>query len=593
MRRYVSHYGIPAVCLICFSLQSILRSIRSLHMAGNTAVLEVRRGNTAVVGKVTTASTTSTIHNNNNSNTKKLPLYLITPTNRPHLLTRSIFYVMPLRECWDLHWVIIHSLHHDHPNNDTERPTPLFANVFDWITEIFAYDATSQYGNHERNVGIEHVLSRANHHTHHHGGGLVYFLDDDNTLSMDTCRTDVQDVLHAQAQQQAPPMYYANQYWCSGQRKIQTRGYPTLFSKLLRDDNNHHHRHRSNNNNHTATSTNKINPTTTKKRTTLVRATDTGTWLTPVWLLQQVYVRPNNNSSHNVNNNNNDGIHWHLPAYSADGIFFTELVSYVLTTRNHDNDDDDLIRPLPPTVKFHYNRLTSRCTPQPPWTDHRRVQASLRQYSPPPPRTTSTTSNGNESSSSSLNDAQDWYIGWDLLVSSLPRRRRPVVVGVVGGRHDHDAWSWWFTTTHQSDTIVLHNETTLSSSTTTMDILLLRPHDDDDDDGRRSADDIVRYGPLVSPGGYVVFSEFSRAVLWRLLIANGPWDDDDEYEILGGRPPIATMVNHTRSSSSWWRWWDGGSRRDVISPPPPPSHPESSLPEPWAIQDFVLRKRPR
>lgn len=134
---------------------------------------------------------------------EKIPLYLITPSNRPSLLTKSIFHVLPLQECFDVHWVIVHTA----ADKRISR-APFFRDVFPWIIEIFSYNEKSISGNHERNVAIEHVVGIAS-------SGLVYFLDDDNTLPADMCR--VQQLLSDEK------MYYADQYHCDAHRvKVKT-----------------------------------------------------------------------------------------------------------------------------------------------------------------------------------------------------------------------------------------------------------------------------------------------------------------------------------------------------------------------------------
>jgi predicted O-methyltransferase YrrM len=125
---------------------------------------------------------------------EKIPLFLVTPSSRPSLLTRSIFHVLPLRECFDVQWIIAHEA-----KDSKISKAPLFRDVFPWITELFTYDEKSKYGNHERNEAILHILNISSH-------GLVYFLDDDNTVTLDLCK--VGDKLSSEK------MYYADTYQC-------------------------------------------------------------------------------------------------------------------------------------------------------------------------------------------------------------------------------------------------------------------------------------------------------------------------------------------------------------------------------------------
>ena len=125
---------------------------------------------------------------------EKTPLYLITPSRRPSLLTKGIFHVLPLHQCFDVHWIIVHTA----PDERISK-APLFRNVFPWITEIFTFHPASRSGNHERNVGIQKVRSMTSR-------GLVYFLDDDNILPADLC--------HMPNDLTTEKMYYADQSHC-------------------------------------------------------------------------------------------------------------------------------------------------------------------------------------------------------------------------------------------------------------------------------------------------------------------------------------------------------------------------------------------
>jgi len=150
---------------------------------------------------------------------EKTPLYLITPSSRPYLLLKSIFHVLPLHQCFDVHWIIVHTV-----QDQRVFKAPLFRDVFHWITELSTFNEESISGNHERNVGLSHVVERASH-------GLVYFLDDDNVLSMDLCQQDVQNELDIEK------MYYADQIQCSSPRRkpliIQVDGHVPTQLRLI------------------------------------------------------------------------------------------------------------------------------------------------------------------------------------------------------------------------------------------------------------------------------------------------------------------------------------------------------------------------
>lgn len=112
-----------------------------------------------------------------NKTKKPFTLYLITPSSRPSYLCRSIFHVMRLQQCFDVHWVIVH-----HSPDARLFKAPLFRNVFPWITELSAFNSMSRNGNHQRNVGIDYALNMSQSDL-----DLLNFLDDDNVLPSDSC----------------------------------------------------------------------------------------------------------------------------------------------------------------------------------------------------------------------------------------------------------------------------------------------------------------------------------------------------------------------------------------------------------------------
>ena len=223
---------------------------------------------------------------------EKIPLYLITPSSRPYFLLKLIFHVLPLRRCFDVHWIIVHTV-----QDQRLFKAPLFRDVFHWITELSAFNENSVYGIHERNVGADHVAKHATH-------GFVYFLDDDNLLSMDLCHHDVHKNLDVDM------MYYADQYTCAKLR-LGTSEYPSRWRCGIKST--------------------QVNCSDFS----LVGVTDTGSWLTPVWLLQQ--------EAH---------ITWDVHQPIADGLYFTAMVKALLA---HDGNDGR-IQHLS-MVKFLYNDL--------------------------------------------------------------------------------------------------------------------------------------------------------------------------------------------------------------------------------------------
>ncbi|CUG88374.1 Hypothetical protein, putative [Bodo saltans] len=130
-------------------------------------------------------------------------LILITPTNRPWYLSKGIHYVLPLLQCFDVRWLIIHTF-----KNKRAVFSPAFRDVFPWVTEIRAFDPHSDYGGHERNVGRDYVV------TAFHGDALVYFLDDDNTLP-DLCNMQPH---FDPAKLNLQTLYFADQVHCGNPR---------------------------------------------------------------------------------------------------------------------------------------------------------------------------------------------------------------------------------------------------------------------------------------------------------------------------------------------------------------------------------------
>lgn len=191
-------------------------------------------------------------------NKKQFTLYLITPSIRPSFLCISIFHVMRLHQCLDIHWVIVH-----HTPDARLFQGPLFRDVFPWITELRAFHKQSISGNHERNVGIDHVLK-----TSQSDLDLIYFLDDDNVLPLDICAS-VPELYKLGAEK----MITANQDYC-GWRYTEPgqlwQDHP-FMNGFLR--------------------------------------TDTGAWFVPVKILKKSNEKP----------------FWHLDRYEADTLLMTKL----------------------------------------------------------------------------------------------------------------------------------------------------------------------------------------------------------------------------------------------------------------------------
>lgn len=148
---------------------------------------------------------TSTYKSLNDMDTKppdvqRTTLVLLTPTNRPHFISKGLVHVLPLQRCFDVHWVIVHTF--EFPLSEF---VPFFRNVFSWITEIPAYNPLSRKGGHERNVARDYIVE------HFKGEGLMYFLDDDNTLP-DLCSALGPAEINTQT------MYYGDQVHCNKMR---------------------------------------------------------------------------------------------------------------------------------------------------------------------------------------------------------------------------------------------------------------------------------------------------------------------------------------------------------------------------------------
>ena len=244
---------------------------------------------------------------------QKTPLYIITPSSRPSLLSKSIFHVLPLQQCFDVHWIVVHTA-----KDKRISKAPLFRNVFPWITEIFTFQKTSKNGNHERNVGIDTVLSL-------NSTGLVYFLDDDNILPNNICQ--VQKDLSTEK------MYYGDQMQCDNVR---------LNMDWMK---------------HTFKCTDQGACATVD----YTMQVNSGSFFVPVQLLKE-YSR----------------IRWNLDAYIADGLFFSDLVNAIL---QKDGTALRFER-LPSSVPFRYNELNDEngCAQwRAPWSTNQ-LQESLQLY---------------------------------------------------------------------------------------------------------------------------------------------------------------------------------------------------------------------
>ena len=473
--------------------------------------------------------------------TNKTPLYIITPTSRPSLLTRSIFHVLPLQECFDLHWVIVHSVHNNANAHLHQSTGPIFRNVVFWITEIFTHHPASSFGNHERNVGMERVVQMANRRNN--SNGLVYFLDDDNTLPIELCQDE-----HIRAILSTNNLYYADQYSC-GTMRLDSSNYSTAWQ---------------------------TDPTSFS----LSDQMDTGNWLTPVWLLQHV----------------SDDIHWELQDYAADSKFFTQLLHALLAL---DHGHDDRIVRLE-SVKFHYNELT-HCKLNPPWYHDEAVQ-SLASYQSllqemQTVREALPVEEKMDRAEVTLHDyvhlvhvlrssliparATATYveIGVWKGATSLFMSRHPQATNVVGidtfplpkQREEAEAYRRVLQgngTIHwiQKDSRNAMQELQARLNGSQIDILLI--DGDRSEHGVRS--DFERYMPLVSEGGFIVFDDFlesqqAAGVRYAVLrlIQQGRINQND-YNIIGsvenveGAGPVMMKNDHV------YEWQTMASNEFVI-----------------------------
>jgi cephalosporin hydroxylase len=141
-------------------------------------------------------------------------LIVVTGTTNPVYLSRTLVEMNPLHKCMDLHWVIVHGI------SDARVPfTPLFREMFSWITEI------AQFGDESWpvDVGLDHVTSMFS------GDGFVYLLDEDNVLP------NLCDVRAVDLESLNPRyMYYADQHRC-GKRRLNT------LVRIFNDTHTTHH----------------------------------------------------------------------------------------------------------------------------------------------------------------------------------------------------------------------------------------------------------------------------------------------------------------------------------------------------------------
>jgi predicted O-methyltransferase YrrM len=131
-------------------------------------------------------------------------LIIITPTNRPYYLTRQLHFVRPLRNCFDVRWLIIHRV-----EPEITAFAPAFRDQFSWIDEVRAFYNDSSYGGEERNLGRELAINSTS------DDAMVYFLDDDNVMP-DLCSVIDTRTLNLQT------VYYADQVHCDKLRLATT-----------------------------------------------------------------------------------------------------------------------------------------------------------------------------------------------------------------------------------------------------------------------------------------------------------------------------------------------------------------------------------
>lgn len=283
---------------------------------------------------------------NHHGGREKLPLYLITPSSRPHYLTKAIFHVLPLHRCYDVRWIIVHGGR----GGQQQQQVPLFRGVFPWIDELFVTPPVESIsGNHERNVGIDHLLTyltnltgrgpngdNNNDYNNNNKGGLVYFLDDDNTPSSDLCPEDGAP----RPALEADKMYYGDQYQC-GRRRLDLSNLSQRWAACNTNSSSIDGEDSTTDGTDGATTD---GPSSSCSQFSLAGKTDTGSFLAPVWLLRDY-----------------PALRWRLPLYDADGYFWTDVVRALI---RHDGGRDGRVVRLEgdgdgAPVRFHYNELNN------------------------------------------------------------------------------------------------------------------------------------------------------------------------------------------------------------------------------------------
>lgn len=99
-------------------------------------------------------------------------IVIVTATSRPHYLSRSFAHVDRLRHCFDVQWIIVHTM-----ERAEMTAAPFFRDVFPWIKELRSFHDEPSEGGNERNIAIRFI---GEHLTE--GDGFVYYADDDNVL---------------------------------------------------------------------------------------------------------------------------------------------------------------------------------------------------------------------------------------------------------------------------------------------------------------------------------------------------------------------------------------------------------------------------
>ena len=290
-------------------------AVRSHEMMNRDYVARISSDNAHRVEPCTIQRNISFSYVPKNAQTKNFrrrgSLYLITPTNQPAFLSQSVFHVIKLKACFDVKWIIVHTV-----ADSRLYRAPFFRNRFPWITELRTYHNQSRNGNHERNVGIQHVINDSRCDL-----DLVYFLDDDNILPDNICNEE--NLRYLSSDQ----LITAKQFRTDGQ----THTLPGMCWNAS----------------HSGLRGNVF--------------TDSGAWLLPVHVLKQF-----------------NETRWILNDYAADSHFFTNLILSLVNISSAPTVNTNVVVELP-HFAFNYNALHESKKPSIFW-DKKKLNHSLYEY---------------------------------------------------------------------------------------------------------------------------------------------------------------------------------------------------------------------